>query len=64
MAKHVQAVFLSFSAFLTPIVGIVTGWIALGETVTTEMLLGTAVVVVGIAIANLADTRVHSASHP
>jgi drug/metabolite transporter (DMT)-like permease len=57
LAKHVNAVLLSFSAIITPVVAVFTGWIWLAEPLTGPLLLGSLLVLLGIAIVSAADVR-------
>ena len=57
MAKHVPAVLLSFSAIVTPIVAVLTGWMWLGEPITMPLLEGSILVLIGIALVTGADAH-------
>ena len=57
LLKRVEAVFLSLSAFITPIIAVVLGVIVLGEQLSPRVFLGAAFVLGGIAVANFADLR-------
>jgi drug/metabolite transporter (DMT)-like permease len=52
LLKQIEAVFLSLTAFVTPIIAVVTGVIVLNETVSTDLLLGSLLVLVGIITTN------------
>ncbi|MBI3003871.1 MAG: EamA family transporter [Ignavibacteriales bacterium] len=52
LVKHVQAVLLSLTAFVTPIIAIIIGSYALQERLATEVLLGASMVLTGILFAN------------
>lgn len=55
LAKHVEAVFLSLSSFVTPIVAVFLGSVILNEQLGANVLLGASCVVGGIALANAPD---------
>lgn len=57
LVKHVQAVLLSLTAFVTPIIAIVMGSYALHEELEREVLLGASMVLIGILSANAAGLR-------
>jgi len=64
LAKHMNAILLSFTAFITPLVAVFTGWLFLAEELTPAMLIGTAIVLAGIAIANVSDRFTTSTRQP
>ncbi len=51
LAKHVKAVYLSMSAFLTPLIAVLIGVIFLGESLTAGTILGGVLVLAGVAAA-------------
>jgi len=53
LLKRIEAVILSLSAFITPIIAIILGIFVAGEEFTTQIFLGSALVLLGILIANL-----------
>ncbi len=53
LLKRIEAVILSLSAFITPIIAIILGIFIAGETFTTQIFAGSALVLTGILIANL-----------
>ncbi|MEK6565671.1 MAG: EamA family transporter [Bacteroidota bacterium] len=52
LVKHVQAVLLSFTAFVTPVIAIFMGSYMLSEELEKEILLGASMVLIGILSAN------------
>lgn len=52
LLKHIEAVFLSLTAFVTPILAVVTGAIVLNETLSTDLALGSLLVLFGILASN------------
>jgi drug/metabolite transporter (DMT)-like permease len=63
LLKRVEAVFLSLTAFITPIIAVVLGVIILGEQLSPRVFLGAAFVLGGIAVANSADLRKYLKLH-
>ena len=57
LLKRVEAVFLSLTSFITPIIAVVLGIVILGEKFSNQVFIGAAVVLIGIAVANFADFR-------
>jgi len=55
LLKHIEAVFLSLTAFVTPIIAVVTGAFVLNETVSADLALGSVLVLVGILASNGKD---------
>jgi drug/metabolite transporter (DMT)-like permease len=55
LVKHVEAVILSLSALLTPVIAVVIGVIVMGEKITNDVYIGSALVLVGIAFALIGD---------
>jgi drug/metabolite transporter (DMT)-like permease len=55
LVKHVEAVILSLSAFITPVIAVVIGIALLGEKITGNMYIGSALVLIGIAFATTSD---------
>ncbi|MEP0821227.1 MAG: EamA family transporter [Ignavibacterium sp.] len=55
LLKHVAAVLLSLTAFVTPIIAVVAGVIVFGEKLTVQIFIGSALVLGGIVVANSAD---------
>jgi len=51
--KKINVVLLSLIAFITPIVALLLGWIFYKETLTTQHLVGSSLVLVGLLVANL-----------
>ncbi len=52
LLKHLEAVFLSLTAFVTPILAVLTGALVLDEAVTADLLLGAVLVLAGILASN------------
>jgi drug/metabolite transporter (DMT)-like permease len=52
LMKRINVVILSLSAFITPIVAIVLGWLILDESLSGRDLIGTILVLIGILFAN------------
>ncbi len=52
LLKKVQAVYLSLSSFITPIVAVILGALLLGETLDSMVYIGGVLVLAGIAVAN------------
>lgn len=57
LLKRVEAVFLSLTAFITPIIAVVLGVAILGEELAPRIFLGAAFVLGGIALANSVELR-------
>jgi putative membrane protein PagO len=55
LVKHVEAVLLSLSAFITPVIAVVIGVLFMGEIITTDIYAGSALVLIGVAFASLGD---------
>lgn len=53
LLKRIEAVILSLSAFITPIVAIILGIVLAGEQFTAQIFTGSALVLTGILIANV-----------
>ncbi len=53
LLKRVQAVYLSLSSFITPIVAVILGALLLGETLDRTVFIGGFLVLAGIAVANV-----------
>lgn len=53
LMKKINVVLLSLIAFITPIVALFLGWIFYKETLTTQHLIGSSLVLVGLLFANL-----------
>ncbi|PKL81896.1 MAG: multidrug DMT transporter permease [Ignavibacteriae bacterium HGW-Ignavibacteriae-3] len=52
LLKRMNIVILSLSAFITPIVAVILGWVVLNENFSLQTLLGSAFVLIGILFAN------------
>lgn len=52
LLKRMNIVILSLSAFITPIVAVILGWIILNENFTIQTLVGSTFVLIGILFAN------------
>jgi drug/metabolite transporter (DMT)-like permease len=55
LLKRIEAVILSLSAFITPIIAVLLGIFIADEQFTTRILAGSGMVLIGILIANLRD---------
>lgn len=55
LVKHVEAVILSLSAFITPVIAVVIGVIGMGERITNDVYIGSALVLIGVAFASIGD---------
>jgi drug/metabolite transporter (DMT)-like permease len=55
LLKRVEAVFLSLTAFITPIIAVILGVFVLGEQLSPRIFVGAAFVLGGIAVANFAE---------
>ena len=55
LVKHVEAVILSLSALITPVIAVVIGVIFMGEIITSAVYIGTALVLIGVAFATIGD---------
>lgn len=55
LLKHVEVVLLSLTAFVTPIIAVLAGVIVFQESFTTQMMAGSALVLLGIIVANSDD---------
>jgi len=55
LVKHVEAVILSLSAFITPVIAVVIGVVFMNEKISDDVYIGTALVLVGVAFATLGD---------
>lgn len=53
LLKKINVVLLSLNTFLTPILAVLLGWIILGEKLSTRILAGSALVLIGILFTNL-----------
>jgi drug/metabolite transporter (DMT)-like permease len=57
LLKHMEAVILALSAFITPIIAVAVGVYLNNETISSQMAIGAGCVLSGIIIANLAELR-------
>jgi drug/metabolite transporter (DMT)-like permease len=57
LLKKVEAVLLSLTSFITPIIAVVLGVLFMGEELSPRTFLGAAFVLGGIAVANYAEVR-------
>lgn len=55
LIKYVEAVILSLSAFITPVIAVVIGVIVMGEKITNAVYIGSALVLIGVAFASTGD---------
>ena len=59
LMKKINVIMLSFTAFITPIIALLLGWMIYKETLTTQHLLGSILVLVGLLTANI-DSLINS----
>jgi len=52
LLKRINAVILSLSSFITPIIAIILGWVFLNEKLSDQVLIGTLLVLMGILFGN------------
>lgn len=52
LLKRINVVMLSLSAFITPIIAVILGWIVLNENFSLQTLVGSSFVLIGILFAN------------
>ncbi|MCF8241488.1 MAG: EamA family transporter [Melioribacteraceae bacterium] len=57
LMKKINVVILSLSAFITPIVAVVLGWIFLSEVLSARDFIGSSMVLIGILFANFRGLR-------
>jgi len=55
LIKYVEAVILSLSAFITPVIAVVIGVIVMGEKITNAVYIGSALVLIGVVFASTGD---------
>jgi drug/metabolite transporter (DMT)-like permease len=55
LIKHIEAVILSLSAFITPVIAVFIGVIMMGEGFTSTAYIGSTVVLMGVAVATIGD---------
>jgi drug/metabolite transporter (DMT)-like permease len=55
LVKHVEAVILSLSAFITPVIAVVIGVIVMKENITHGVYIGSALVLIGVVFTTLGD---------
>lgn len=55
LVKHIEAVILSLSAFMTPVIAVIIGVIVMGEKITNDVYIGSALVLIGVAVASIGD---------
>ena len=53
LMKKISVVLLAISAFLTPIVSVLLGWLILDEKLSLQEIMGSLLVLLGILVANL-----------
>jgi drug/metabolite transporter (DMT)-like permease len=57
LLKRVEPVFLSLTAFVTPILAVILGTVVYGEELSSKVLFGALFVLAGILIANAGDIK-------
>ena len=55
LVKRVEAVILSLSAFITPVIAVVIGVVIMGEHISHGLYIGSALVLIGVAVASVGD---------
>jgi drug/metabolite transporter (DMT)-like permease len=55
LVKHIEAVILSLSAFITPVIAVFIGVIMMGEGFTPTAYIGSTIVLIGVAVATIGD---------
>jgi drug/metabolite transporter (DMT)-like permease len=55
LVKHMEAVILSLSAFITPVIAVFIGVLVMGEGFTTTAYIGSTIVLIGVAVATIGD---------
>jgi len=55
LIKHMEAVILSLSAFITPVIAVFIGVKIMGEGFTSMIYIGSAIVLIGTAVANIGN---------
>lgn len=53
LLKRIPLLLLSFIAFITPVIAVIAGWLFIAEKLSESDLLGSALVITGLGIANL-----------
>jgi drug/metabolite transporter (DMT)-like permease len=53
LMKKINVIMLSFTAFITPIIALILGWIIYNEILTTQHLIGSILVLIGLLTANM-----------
>ncbi len=59
LMKKINVVLLALSAFITPILALIIGWIILDEHLTTRNFIGSALVLIGILFANFRGLKLY-----
>ena len=57
LLSHVSVVKVSTYAYVNPVIAVFLGWLFLGEPIGRRMVLGTLVILAGVAVVNLARVR-------
>ncbi len=57
LLKRINIVILSLSAFITPIIAVILGWLILDEQFSTRDLIGSSLVLIGILFANFVGLK-------
>jgi len=57
LLKRVNVVILSFNTFITPIIAVILGWLVLDEKLSSRVLIGSSLVLIGILFANLRSLK-------
>lgn len=57
LLKRINAVIISLSSFITPIIAVLLGWLIIDESLSFRDLIGSSFVLIGILFANLRDLK-------
>ena len=63
LVKHVEAVILSLSAFMTPVIAVLIGVLVMKETITQGVYIGSALVLLGVLFTTLGDVYTRYRRH-
>lgn len=63
LLQRINAVILSLSSFITPIIAVILGWFFLNEQLSLQVLFGTLFVLIGILVGNFQGIKKYYFSH-
>jgi drug/metabolite transporter (DMT)-like permease len=63
LVKHVEAIILSLSAFMTPVIAVLIGVLVMKETITQGVYIGSALVLLGVLFTTLGDVYTRYRRH-